>query len=30
MAPILSGAEDGAGKDGSTRQLVAFVRGHTE
>lgn len=27
MAPILSGERDGADKDGSTRQLVDFVRG---
>lgn len=26
LEPVLSGAEDGSGKDGSTRQLVDFVR----
>ena len=30
MAPILSGERDGADKDGSTRQLVDFVRGAVE
>jgi len=29
IAPILTGEADGAGKDGSTRQLVAFVRALT-
>ncbi len=27
LEPVLSGADDGAGKDGSTRQLVAYLRG---
>jgi glucose-6-phosphate isomerase len=27
LEPVLTGAADGAAKDGSTRQLVAFVRG---
>ena len=30
MAPILSGERDGEGKDGSTRQLVDFVRAAAE
>src|SRR6056297_1833192 len=29
LEPILTGAASGEGKDGSTRALVAFVRGHT-
>ncbi|MGX0877711.1 glucose-6-phosphate isomerase [Roseovarius sp. MBR-154] len=29
LAPVLSGAADGAGKDGSTRALVAYVRART-
>ncbi len=28
LAPVLTGEADGAGKDGSTRALVDFVRGH--
>jgi glucose-6-phosphate isomerase len=27
LEPVLTGASDGADKDGSTRQLVSFVRG---
>lgn len=30
LEPVLSGDSDGAGKDGSTRALVAFVRQHME
>jgi len=30
LEPVLTGAADGAGKDGSTQALVKFVRGHLQ